>query len=197
MLSHNIFKCSVILIKRFNHENNILPCQGTHAFFLRYDSDSNAYILQCITDLPCNGRYKSCPRSQWNPVWLSRSSLGPPVRLRDAWGPLGKFVYRALPSRLRYKQISLSSGGQDGRTLEMEYNSGVPLIVDCIATNSIPQGIYRFWGWVKTELQNVNTFTRSKTVEPNFNRREVCKSQQFWHLNWTKLTTWILFGEQL
>ena len=38
------------------------------------------------------------------------------------------------------------------------------------------------------ELRNVNSFTWSKTVKPNFTRRKTLKLQLFWHLNWTKLT---------
>ena len=34
-----------------------------------------------------------------------------------------------------------------------------------------------------TELQNVNLFTRSKTIKPNLNRRKVRISRQFWHQN--------------
>ena len=48
-----------------------------------------------------------------------------------------------------------------------------------------------------TELWNVKYFTRSKTFKPNFTQRKARTSRQFLHLNWTKLTTWILFGEQL
>ena len=39
-----------------------------------------------------------------------------------------------------------------------------------------------------TELQNVNSFTRSKTLKLNFAPRKAHKSQQFWDLRETKLT---------
>ena len=32
-----------------------------------------------------------------------------------------------------------------------------------------------------SELRNVNAFTQSKTVKPNFTRRKTRKSRQFWH----------------
>ena len=43
-----------------------------------------------------------------------------------------------------------------------------------------------------SELRNVNTSTRSKTVKPNFTRRKTHKSRQFWPFNLTKLTKRIL-----
>ena len=38
------------------------------------------------------------------------------------------------------------------------------------------------------KLRNVNSFTRSKTLELNFTPRKARKSQQFWDLSETKLT---------
>ena len=42
------------------------------------------------------------------------------------------------------------------------------------------------------ELQNVNSFTRSKTLELNFTPRKARKSRQFWDLSETKLTKMIV-----
>ena len=48
-------------------------------------------------------------------------------------------------------------------------------------------------GWfthvIHTELQNVNSFTRSKTFRLNLTPRKVRKSRLLWHLNWTSWTS--------
>ena len=41
-----------------------------------------------------------------------------------------------------------------------------------------------------SELQNVNLFTRSKTIKPNFTRKKARKSRQFWHQNWQRGYFW-------
>ena len=61
----------------------------------------------------------------------------------------------------------------------------------CCCWTSLPSHVMGL-GLSETELQNVNSSTRSKTVQPNSTRRKTCKSRQFWHLNWTKLTYGIL-----
>ena len=45
-------------------------------------------------------------------------------------------------------------------------------------------------GGVKPELQNVNLFTRNKTIKPNFTRRKARKSRQFLHQNWQRGYFW-------
>ena len=45
---------------------------------------------------------------------------------------------------------------------------------------------------VDAELRNVNSFTRSKTLELNFTPRKARKSRQFWDLSETKLTKMIV-----
>ena len=44
-----------------------------------------------------------------------------------------------------------------------------------------------------SELRNVNSFTRSKTLELNFTPRKARKSRQFWDPSETKLTKIIVF----
>ena len=46
------------------------------------------------------------------------------------------------------------------------------------------------------ELRNVNSFTRSKTLEQNFTPRKAHISQQFWDLSETKLTKMIVLDNK-
>ena len=43
----------------------------------------------------------------------------------------------------------------------------------------------------KPELQNVNLFTRNKTIKPNFTPRKARKSRQFLHQNWQRGYFWM------
>ena len=58
------------------------------------------------------------------------------------------------------------------------YNLGDMNVVECAT-------LLRRWLFCSqasvSELQNVNAFTRSKTVKLNFTRRQTRKSRQFWH----------------
>ena len=47
------------------------------------------------------------------------------------------------------------------------------------------------------ELQNVNSFTRSKILELNFTPRKARKKRQFWHLSQIKYVKKNSFGEQM
>ena len=42
--------------------------------------------------------------------------------------------------------------------------------------------VFKIFLWPWAELQNVYSFTRSKTFKPNFTPRKACKLQQFRHL---------------
>ena len=88
------------------------------------------------------------------------------------WLPDRKMQVRAL-----YLYFTWIHGAVDA-TIEVEMNVEVLSWTDILGFGS--------------ELRNVNSFTRSKTLELNFTPIKASKSRQFWDLSKTKLTKMIV-----
>ena len=73
-----------------------------------------------------------------------------------------------------------------------------PLVAGCLTIPQIWEKVtVLFFPTIFSELRNVNSFTRNKTLELNFTPRKARKSRQFWDLSETKLTKNDSFGEQM
>ena len=101
-----------------------------------------------------------------------------------------KYKILILNSHFRLRKLRSSYQGTKNVAI-YAFSSGKILDVRQIAgvkdmTNIMSAPPHLQVGWA--ELRNVNSFTRSKTLELNFTPRKARKSRQFWDLSETKLT---------